>query len=190
MNVGPAFVSVFDDTTAVKGSAFSGGAQQGRARVATVALPDGALLEVGLVQWENGESDVRTFAHHGGPDVYERLVKGVRLGVHPLEQGSWSCELSILQHHPDRQATAVKASWRDLDAALEGDAEALLLSCGALETGTKADVLGQQDRRSGYLVMTFDPGDVLPAFVAYVIVRVLPIFRERQRHAPIPVGLA
>lgn len=190
MEIGPAELTLFDAPSVVEGSAFTGGMQKGRARVATVALPDGAMLEVGLVQWENGDRDVRTFAHHGGPDVYERLVKGVRLGVHPLEQGSWSCELSILQHHPDRQATAVKGSWNDLDAALGADAEALLLSCGALETGTKADVLGQQDRRSGYLVMTFEPGDVLPAFVAYVIARVLPIFRERQRHAPIPVGLA
>ncbi len=190
MNVGSAELTIHDALADVEGSAFTGGTQHGVARPATVSAADGTVLEVGLVTWASGARDIRTFAHYGGPAAYERLVKGVRMGIHPLASGLMSCELSILKHHVDRQPTAVKASWADFDVVLGADAKALLLESGALEVGTKADVLGQVGRRSDYLVMTFAETLVEPVFVAYVLARVLPIHREFGRMAPIPVGLA
>jgi hypothetical protein len=190
LTIGPVTMAVFESPVPVQGEAFTGGHQHGTATACELRTPDGGILEVGLVAWEHGDRDVRCFSRLAGPLLYDRLVKGGRLGVASKRAGDWDCELGILAHHDVGLPTVVKASWPDLDSVLGASAAALLLSLGASAVGTKEETLADTGRRRGYLVMVSPQDQPLPPLAAYVLTRVLPLMTGFGSSAAVPVGLA
>ncbi len=188
--VGPVTMSVLDERVPVHGEAFTGGHQQGLATACELRTPDGGVLEVGMTTWENGDRDVRCFSRLAGPLAYDRLVKGVRLGVASKRPGEWDCELGILSHHQDRPPTVVKATWADLDSMLGSSARDHLLASGATAAGTKEDTIGDVGRRRNYLVMVSPEEQPEPPLTAYVLTRVLPLMTGFGGVGAVPVGLA
>lgn len=183
-------VTLAEDAVSVQGETFSNGTQSGQAVAANVRVPDGAMLEVGITQWATGEVDVRTFTRLTGPVIYDRLTKGARLGVSDAGRDVSTCELGILSFHADRQPTVIKASDRDLDEVIQGSARHSLLNLGALEVGTREDIYGDSGRRRSYQAVLFPHGDSTVPVAAYVLTRVLPMYRGFGRVGAIPVGRA
>lgn len=190
ITIGPVIMSVFDTPVPVQGEAFTGGNQNGIATACEVRTPDGGVLEVGLVNWEHGDRDVRCFSRLAGPLMFDRLVKGARLGVATKRPGDWDTELGVLTHHDDRPPTVVKATWQDLDLVLGSSAADFLLGVGATAVGTKEDTIGDASRRRGYLVMVSPEDQPTPPLAAYVLTRVLPLMNGFGSSAAVPVALA
>jgi hypothetical protein len=190
LEVGPVALSFLDERVPVHGEAFTGGHQHGLVTGCELRTPDGGVLEVGLVDWEHGDRDVRCFSRLAGPLAYDRLVKGVRLGVATKRPGEWDCELGILSHHDRRPPTVVKAAWSDLDSVLGASARDCLLAAGARAAGTKEETIGDTGRRRGYLVMVCSEGRPEPPLTAYVLTRVLPLMVGFGGTGAVPVGLA
>lgn len=188
IEVGPASIALADGQVEISGQAFSGEVLSGLASGANVTTPDGAVLEVGHVDWSSGERDVRTFSRLTGPTVYDRLTKGCRLGVSRTDDGIWMCELGIVSYHADKQPTVIQAKPEDLEQVLGGDVRDLLERSGASAYGRREDILGDTSRRRNYLAVTFtDVGAPVP-LVAYVLTRVLPLMTGFGKQGPVPVG--
>lgn len=190
LTIGPVGMTVSLEQVQVQGEAFRGGNQYGTATACELRTPDGGLLEIGLVNWEHGDRDVRCFSRLAGPLMYDRLTKGARLGVAAKRPDVWDTELGVLTHHEDRLPTVVKATWLDLDSVLGSSAAELLLQVGGTAVGTKEDTIGDSGRRRGYLVMVSPQDQPIPPLTAYVLTRVLPLMTGFGSSAPVPVGLA
>ena len=190
VSIGQVVLDIGETPVPVEGEAFTGGHQSGAAVPCELRTPDGGILELGLTTWEHGDRDVRCFSRLGGPLAYDRLVKGVRLGVATKRPGEWDCELGVLSHHTDRPPTVVKATWADLDFALGASARDRLLVSGATAAGTKEDTIGDTGRRRNYLVMVCPEGQIEPPLTAYVLTRVLPLMTGFGGAGAVPVWLA
>lgn len=190
MQVGEATIEWSDTIAEVDGDSLQGVKQNGSVNACQISLRDGGLLEVGLTTWENNERDVRTFSRLSGPEIYDRLAKGVRMGVHPLDKGFMYSELRILSHHEGRQPTMIKAKETDLNRMLDESVRDFLLSCGAERVGTRAEIFDDKSRRRDYLAVSFFEDNFQAPLVAYTITRVLPLFKGFGNMAPIPVGQA
>lgn len=183
-------VTLAGNSVSVQGETFSNGTQTGQAFAANVRTPDGAILEVAVTQWITGEVDVRTFTRLTGPVTYDRLTKGARLGVSELDGDVSTCELGILSFHADRQPTVIKASDKDLDQVIQGSARHSLMNLGALAVGTRQDVYGDTSKRRSYQAVMFPRGNSTIPVAAYVLTRVLPIYRDFGRVGAVPVSRA
>lgn len=188
--VGPLTLTFTTDPVSITGEAFTGGHQKGTTIPAQLQTPDGALIELGLTSWEHGDRDVRCFNRLTGPPLYDRLIKGARLGVQAKRADQWDVELGILRHHDTRPATVVKAGWDDFDAVLGANAQQMLTSRGATAVGTKDAVIADTGKRRGYLMMLSPAGDPQPVFAAYLLTRVLPLMTGFGSHAAVPIGQA
>jgi hypothetical protein len=190
MQVGEATIEWSDTFIEVEGESLQGVKQRGSVNACQISLRDGGLLEVGLTQWENNERDVRTFSRLSGPEIYDRLTKGVRMGVHPLNKGLMYSELRILSQHEGRQPTMIKAHETDLNRMLDGSVRDFLLGCGADRVGTREEIFSDESRRREYLAVSFFEDNFQAPIVAYTITRILPLFKGFGNMAPIPVGQA
>lgn len=190
ITVGPLAVAVADTTVPMTGETFAGGHQSGMTIPAELRTPDGAIIELGLTTWDDASRDVRCFNRLTGPPLYDRLIKGARLGVHAKRANQWDTELGILKHHDTRPATVVKATWADFDRILGHSAKELLLAFGATAAGTKEDIIADTGKRRGYLMMVSPSDDPQPVFAAYLLTRVLPLMTGFGSSAAVPVSQA
>ena len=174
----------------ITGETFTAGMQEGNARAYSVSIPDGGILEVASTHWDGGDRDVRTITRLAGPLVYDRLLKGLRLGILAAPEGGYYCELGITEHHQDRQPTVVKAEVADLAFMLDSNVREMFESLGATSYGTREFVIGDTSRRRTYLAITFPESAVNVPIAAYVLTRVLPIMKGFGRRGAIPVGQA
>ena len=173
----------------VEGETFSNGRQSGSAVAASVKVPDGAVLEVGVVAWASGDTDVRTFTRLTGPVIYDRLTKGVRLGVSHRDEIA-TCELGVLSFHPDKQPTVIKASLPDLDQLIGGSVHDALMALGALDVGSREEIYGDTSRRRSYQAVTFPADNSLVPLAAYVVTRVVAMYKGFGRVGVVPVSQA
>jgi hypothetical protein len=183
-------VSPTSETVRISGETFSAGIQEGSARAYSVGIPDGGLLEVAATHWDSGDRDVRTITRLAGPVAYDRLLKGLRLGIAAAPDGGFFCELGITQHHLDKQPTVVRAVPEDLELMLSQDVGAMFTSLGATAYGTREDIMGETNKRRFYLGVTFPDSAVDVPIAAYVLTRVLPIMKGFGRKGAVPVGQA
>jgi hypothetical protein len=185
-----AIVSPTSASVRISGETFSAGMQEGSARAYSVSVPDGGLLEIATIYWDSGDRDVRTITRLAGPVAYDRLTKGLRLGVSTSPGTGFFCELGIATHHTDKQPTVVRALPEDLELMLGQDVGAMFASLGATAYGTREDIMGETNKRRFYLGVTFPDSAVDVPIAAYVLTRVLPIMKGFGRKGAVPVGQA
>jgi len=190
MQVGEATIEWSAESFQLEGQSASGVNQPGSVKACQISLRDGALLEAGYTTWANGERDIRVYSRLSGPEIYDRLIKGARMGVHVTNAGIHFAELRILSQHADKQPTMVKAHLDNLDQMIEGSVTNMLMKCGAEKIGTRETILSDTSRRKQYLAVSFQNSDFQTPMVAYVITRILPLFKGFGNVAPIPVGQA
>jgi hypothetical protein len=190
MNFAGVDITLTSNAVRISGETFSAGVQEGSARAYSVSVPDGGLLEIATIYWNSGDRDVRTITRLAGPVAYDRLLKGLRLGIAPAPDGGFFCELGITTHHTDKQPTVVRAVTEDLEMTLGQDVGAMFASLGATAYGTREDIMGETNKRRFYLGVTFPESAVDVPVAAYVLTRVMPIMKGFGRKGAVPVGQA
>ena len=178
------------DAVRISGETFTAGMQEGTARAYSVKIPDGGILEVAATYWDSGDRDVRAVTRLSGPVAYDRLLKGLRLGLSVAPDGGYFCELGITQHHEDRQPTVVKADASDLKLMLGSDVGEMFRALGATAYGSREVVIDDTSRRRSYLGVTFPQTALDVPVAAYVLTRVLPLMKGFGRKGAVPVGQA
>ena len=145
---------------------------------AVVAGPQETLLELAHYRWGDGGQVVCRSRTDSAP-AFDRLLHGARLGIQDVGGGTDACEVGLLHWEPARGWGNVhKATREQLDEVLGDDVADLLLGVGALDVGTKADVLFDDGRRRNYIAATFPAHDAVVPLAAYTVTRVLPIIER------------
>jgi hypothetical protein len=167
-----------------KGQTVSGVSCSGEQRIYEVR-GDNIRLDLGYSAWANGEKDIRSAFEVIGPAALRSLEGGRnRLGLRPVNQPQingenliW-IELSQSRVREDsfnQRSTLRRANWDELDRGAELDSIETLRQAGAIELGTKEEILGSDDKRRFYLCATFEEKNDLFPIVAFVVTRVLPL---------------
>jgi hypothetical protein len=190
LNIASVDVALLSDAVRISGETFTAGVQEGTARAYSVTIPDGGILEVAATHWESGDRDVRAITRLAGPVAYDRLLKGLRLGITSAPHGGSFCELGITQHHEDKQPTVVRAQPEDLELMLGQDVGAMFAGLGGNAYGTREVIMGETNKRRFYLAVSFPETAVHVPIAAYVLTRVLPIMKGFGRKGAVPVGQA
>jgi len=188
MRIGDTEINISDSTVTIEGESASGIRQSGRALRAEISLRDDAILEVGYTTWVNGERDVRVFSRLSGPEMYDRLVKGVRMGVLSKSPGLLMAELRILSFHKDKQPTMIKAQESDFNTILGEQVRNTLSNFNISAFGTRAELIGDTSNRKGLLAATFGEENSSAPFAIYTITRVLPLLKGFGHVCVVPVG--
>jgi hypothetical protein len=183
-------VALSSEAVRISGETFSSGLQEGTARAYLVSVPDGGILEVAATHWDSGDRDVRAMTRLAGPTSYERLLKGLRLGIAAAGEERYFCELGITRYHEDKQPTVVRALPEDLEHVLGQDVGAMFAGLGANGFGTREFIMGETNRRRFYLAVAFSGSAHDVPIGAYVLTRVLPLMKGFGRKGAIPVGQA
>lgn len=149
----------------------------GLARTWWLRSGDEILLCLADVAWENGARDVRVLDRGHSPQRYDRLVQGVRLGVQSHGDDR-VCELPLRQNRikPGDWSNLYKASLAELSTGAGLDVREALLDAGALEVGTRWEVLVDDGRRRAESCVLFHAGELRVPAVAYALTRVLPLY--------------
>lgn len=148
---------------------------EGLARTWWLRSGDEILLCLADVAWENGERDVRVLDRGHSPQRYDRLVQGVRLGVQSHGDDRF-CELRQNRIKPGDWSNLYKASLAELSKGAGLDVREILFDAGALEVGTRSEVLVDGGRRRAESCVLFRAGELRVPAVAYALTRVLPLF--------------
>jgi hypothetical protein len=174
----------------ISGETFTAGVQEGTAKAYSVGIPDGGILEVATTHWDSGDRDVRAITRLAGPTAYDRLLKGLRLGIGVGPEGGYYCELGVTTHHSDKQPTVVRAVPEDLELMLGDDVGEMFADLGATAYGTREAIMGETNKRRFYLGVTYPDSAVDVPVAAYVLTRVLPLMKGFGRKGAVPVGQA
>lgn len=155
------------------------GSPQTAREIAGVAAADHVLLEVTHQRWDGG-GQCFVSSRAESPPAYDRLVGRLRMGVRDIGDGTEFCELAMAKWDDRNPFGSMRqATLADLDTALGGSATALLVEAGALEVGTRLEVLGDIGKRRNYLCVRFPSETAEGPLTAFVITRVVPMLRQQ-----------
>ena len=145
---------------------------------ALVIGPEETLLEIAHDHWGDG-GQVVCLARGDSAPAFDRLVRGLRLGVAPVPfEGLEMSEARLLEWDSTRSWGNVRqATVAELDDAAGGSVADLLAPHGVVDWGTRADVLGDCGRRRNFVAATFSWGSAVPPLCVYVLTRVVPLTR-------------
>jgi serine/threonine protein kinase len=156
----------------------TGGEEVGPGTIQTYLVrgPAGETLEILQYRCDDGTTWVQ------GGDTFQtelplkRLGQGLRLST-AVEDDRMMIELRVARMDDQKWSNLFKAERAELDAAAGVDIAEVLGPFGATDVGTRADVIGDDGRRKGFMCVVGDPGaEHLPA-VAHFLTRVLPLGR-------------
>jgi hypothetical protein len=150
---------------------------------AVVAAPDGLLMEIAYQRWD-GAGAVVALSRGDSAPAYDRLLHGARLSVMAREDGAEHVKADLLHwdptEGPNGWGNAKKATPEELDSTLGRSAETLFFEAGALDFGTRAEVLGDKSNaHKNRLAVVFPGYEALGPLAVYVLTRVLPIVKAR-----------
>lgn len=147
----------------------------GTARLAIAETPDLSVLRIGLCTWDDGGRDLRTLSVETHWPEYERLLHGMRIGVHDAGLDQSHVELTTIGVTTQGSVAALQASEEVLDNLVGESVRTILSEHGAQEIGTKEELFGVKHGRRRYLAMLCGSDNQEALFAAYVICRILPI---------------
>lgn len=162
---------------------FRGEPHEGWETPAVVAGGESILLEIAYQRWDHGGAVIALSRGDSAP-AFDRLLHGERLSVIPSWNGTEHVVADLLHWDPAKGGTGWgncrKATPQQLDSTLGDSAESLFFEAGALDFGTRAELLG--DTSNGHknrLAVVYPERRPLGALTVYVLTRVLPIARSR-----------
>lgn len=182
--IGPLTLLVPEHATrAVVARAFNGTEQEAEETPAAVISDSGLLLEVVYQRWEPAEPEGQAgqvFAIHrgDGDPVFDHLIGRSRIGVRETTHGTeWlQAEISY-QKAPGARWGSRTTGLYELDELLDDSAEALLIQAGALDVGTREELLNETNRNRNQLAALFESHEPFGPLALYTLTRVLPIHR-------------
>ena len=150
---------------------------------AVVVAPDGLLMEIAYRRWD-GAGAVVALDRGDSPPAYQRLIQGERMAIKLGDDGTENVVADLLHWKPNEGqygwGSTKKAAPDELDTMLGSSAESLFFEAGALDFGTRAEVIG--DTSNSYknrLAVVFPGYEPLGPLAVYVLTRVLPIVKAR-----------
>jgi hypothetical protein len=151
----------------------------GMARLYRVQGPDGLLLELGDISWENGERSLMVLDRVHAPARFDGLVGRLRMTVQSVVEGL-CVELSAAGFSGTDRPSLRKADVPAMSWQIGIDIVDALSSVGATAVGTKEEVLGVRHQRRDYWCVVFDEDALHVAAVAFLLMRILPVHLELQ----------
>jgi hypothetical protein len=172
--IGAVTVRPLERSIELDGETASGAKSFGTGELHELTGPEGLRLTIRDTRWNSGERDVVATERHDSPERFDTLIERLRLTV--LDRQGGYVELRQARLRPNGRAGLFDADLPMLNAGAGVDVEQTLLSHGALEVGTREDLLGDMERTRKRLGARIAPGgqDCLP-LVAYVLTRVAPV---------------
>ena len=144
---------------------------------------EGWTMTVGVLLLSNGDRQVLALeCSKGAPPVLHGLAGRQRIGLSPEEGGDLSMELMqsrLDSWEPPLRPSKRKVDEEELDAGAGRSVREALESMGA-RFGTKQELLGESGRHRSFLYATFHPSAMEIPAVAYVLVRVLPLYHAHR----------
>ena len=145
---------------------------------ATITAGPEITLDVELYAAANGESWIQAVDAYGSPRMIQRLVQGLRMGIHEVSTESGVSFMELRQaritDNPD-WPKAFMTSVPELNEGAGADGVVLLKEAGALKVATRKEAYGETNNRKNHLCATFTKGDTRVPFVAYALLRVAPL---------------
>lgn len=151
---------------------------------AVVVAPEGLILEIVYQRWElptAGAQAGQVFAVHrgDGSPIFDDLIGRNRIGIRETKHGTeWLQAEVSYQKEPGARWGARATGLYELDEILGSSAEALLVQAGALDVGTREELLGETNRNRGQLAALFNAHEPLGPLTLYTLTRVLPIHQS------------
>jgi hypothetical protein len=176
LRVGEFTITPLDGTLGVEGQTAGGTPSAGRARHYDVRDGNGLHLTLRDTRWANGERDVVACRRHDSPQRFDTLVERLRLAVTERDENLYA-ELRQVRLKPNGRGNLFAADEADLDHGAAVRVARELERHGALEVGTREELVGDDGRTRGRMGVRFPSDAELVPVVAYVCTRVGPVAR-------------
>lgn len=151
----------------------------GVARILDVVGP-GVDVEIADITFDNGKRDVRML-NRRAVIALDRLVHGLRVGVHRDRGDRWFVELRVPALGTRQTSTQHRTDIGELNDLCAFDIKNTLVESGAVAVSRREQAIGDSGRRRNELCAVFDHEDSLIPAVAYAIT---PLFSYLQRFPP------
>lgn len=144
-----------------------------------VESSDELELIAGLLEWPNGDVEVRPLQLLGGLQKHSALDNRGGMSVVPSRDGKWLAPLRVLKFNSERRYfTLHSVAIQEIDALLGHSFSDFLLEIGALRVGSRQVIDGETSRVASQLAMVIEPGDLLTLAVAYTVTRPLAVIHD------------
>lgn len=160
---------------------FDGTEHEAEETPAVIISDNGLVLEIAYQRWEPNEPDAQAgqvfaLSRGDGDPSFDDLIGRSRIGIRETNHGTeWlQAEISY-QKGPGARWGSRTTGLYELDDLLGGSAEALLIEAGALDVGTREELLNETNRNRGQLAAIFEAHEPLGPLALYTLTRVLPI---------------
>ena len=164
----------------VEGQTSSRNVSKGQAYQFELRAGNRVALTLGEVHWANGDWEVRGLSVERAPDSLRRLEHGLRMGVRRMTRGRGLVEIRVARCKDQNWSNMFQTSETEMKQIIGAPLGTFLRKFGALEVGSREDVLGDVSNRRNDLCATFNDDDSLVPIVAYFVTRVLPIAQNVQ----------
>jgi hypothetical protein len=141
------------------------------ARIFDVTGPD-VDAEIADVRFVNNKRDVRMLSRRA-TEPLDRLVRGLRVGVHTYAERRWFVELRIPSTGSRKTVTQHQTHVAELNRVCQLDVPALLVDLGATAVNRRELAIGDHSRRANELCAAFAEQDSIVPVVAYTITPLL-----------------
>lgn len=143
-----------------------------------ISGPDEIQLEVAYTIWQDQDGQVETLDHGTSPLPYSRLGHGGRIGVTQFNNSQKYMELRIAQVDQNLWSNFVKTSEIELDNLFGSRVDPFLREFGAIEFGTRQELLGDISNRRNQICVLFNENNTILPFVVYALTRPLAMLKR------------
>ncbi len=157
-----------------------------------VYLGEAMLVRLAYLRWATGEREIRTqsrskwctdYAACPAPEpFYEQFAdrERLRLTIKDMPGGTHRyAVLKLAAADAQGRPQLCKASWSEMDRISGIDSRSLLRQVGCTALGTKEEILGDPGIQRGWPCIAFPAKNLIAPVCAFVLTRVLPVYRMR-----------
>ncbi len=133
------------------------------------------LIHVVLID-EDGEGEfgqVFCESRMSSPQVWDDIVKRLRVGIRRLEDGQLTMDLRVAVREKDQRASKRVLSLEKINALTHIKVDTALISLGANAVGTRQEITGETNRTREWPCVTFDVSDLVTPAAAFVVTTIM-----------------
>jgi hypothetical protein len=150
----------------------------GNRKYGLISGPDEIQLEIAYTIWEDEDGQVETLDHGTSPLPYSRLGHGGRIGVTQFNSSQKYMELRLAKVDQNLWSNFVKTTEAELDNLFGSRVDPFLKEFGAIEFGTREELLGDISNRRNQICVLFEENNIVLPFVVYALTRPLAMLKR------------
>jgi hypothetical protein len=150
----------------------------GNRKYGLISGPDEIQLEIAYTIWEDEDGQVETLDHGTSPLPYSRLGHGGRIGVTQFNSSQKYMELRLAKVDQNLWSNFVKTTEAELDNLFGSRVDPFLKGFGAIEFGTRQELLGDISNRRNQICVLFEENNIELPFVVYALTRPLAMLKR------------